>query len=236
MYQREPGWNSPARRGRAFPIGREVPRVRPPRATVPGANGILPCPRCRARQFQGLTMNSDDQRSEGNNPYSSPGSELERGRVDAPMAGLLKRLAASMVDNFLVMACFLGPPLAAGELGLFLESLQTEDPVVMREALVNGGYTATPILSLALAAFNLVLLYRDGQTIGKRMLGTRIVRTSGARAGLLRILCMRSWLPGMVYMLPAVGPMFLVFGHAAILLNPRRCFHDYLADTKVVEA
>ena len=181
-------------------------------------------------------MNSDDERPDGSNPYSTPQSGVQRESVGAPNASLLQRLGGSIVDNVLTWACVLGPPMMAGDMGGLSEALQSGDQEQVREAMLVANYTATPILLLVLGGFNLFLLYRDGQTIGKRMLGSRIVRTSGQRAGILRILFPRTFLPGMIYMMPAVGPLIAILGHAIILLNARRCMHDYLADTKVVAA
>ncbi|MFT4647403.1 MAG: putative RDD family membrane protein YckC [Glaciecola sp.] len=181
-------------------------------------------------------MNSNDERPDPGNPYSTPQSGVER-KVDlgqVPLASLTQRLGAALLDGALMWMCLLGPAMVSGDLGFLLEGLQSEDPEQLNAALGGGGYTATPILLMTLAIFNLVLLYRDGQTIGKRMLGTRIVRVSGQRAVFLRIIGLRVLVPGVIYMLPFVGVLLMFFGHAAILLNQRRCLHDYIADTKVV--
>ncbi len=181
-------------------------------------------------------MNSSHESPQGSNPYSTPQSSLGRDGDTAPMANLAQRFGGAMVDGILMWACLLAPPMIAGNLGVMWDALESGDPEVMAQVLGGGDYTATPILIVVLAGFNLWLLFKDGQTIGKRLMGIRIVRTSGVRAGFLRIIALRAWVPGLLYMLPFAGPAIMIIGHAAILLPQRRCLHDFLADTKVVRA
>ncbi|MCA9002109.1 MAG: RDD family protein, partial [Planctomycetes bacterium] len=156
--------------------------------------------------------------------------------VQQPLASLLQRLLGALVDGTLGWICLFGPVIAAGDWGWLMEKLGSGDASQVEQALGEMNYPATPILLGVLAAINMYLLYRDGQTIGKRMLGTRILRTSGQRAGLIRILVLRVWVPAILYMAPYVGGLILMVGPLPIFLPRRRCLHDYLADTKVVRA
>ncbi|HEX4954677.1 MAG TPA: RDD family protein [Thermoanaerobaculia bacterium] len=89
---------------------------------------------------------------------------------------------------------------------------------------------------IALLIYNLVLLHRHGQTLGKRVCNVRIVRTSGERVSLGRLILLRGIVPGLVTYLPLVGVYLSVAGYLLILTPSRRCLHDYCADTKVVVA
>lgn len=221
--------------GPIYPVGRVAVHPVFDKATVARANGILRGPAGSLRYSPAHIMNSNLERPEGSNPYSTPRSGVDRSPgADVPLASLWQRLGGSLVDGILMWLCLLGPALAAGNLSGLLEGLQTEEPEQVGQALMQAEYIATPILVLILAIFNLVLLYRDGQTIGKRLMGSRIVRTSGERASFFRIIGMRAWVPGMLYMVPVLGTVIMVLGHLTIFLKPRRCFHDYVADTKVV--
>ncbi|MDF1838875.1 MAG: RDD family protein [Planctomycetota bacterium] len=179
-------------------------------------------------------MNSNPERTDPSNPYSSPRSGVQRDPGAQHLASLMQRLGGALVDGVLLWSCMLAPALMGGDLGALTEALNTEDPELVAEALAGASYVATPILLLVLGAMNMFLLYRDGQTIGKRLVGSRIVRTSGRRAGLIRILVLRVWIAGLLALIPLVGPFVMILGSAVILLPARRCFHDYLADTKVI--
>jgi uncharacterized RDD family membrane protein YckC len=99
---------------------------------------------------------------------------------------------------------------------------------VMGLALVLGG--------IALVVWNCVWLHQYGQTVGKRALGIRIVRSSGERATLGRIFGLR-YLP--VTLLGAIPYVGWAIGLADVLMifrDSRQCLHDQIADTIVVKA
>jgi uncharacterized RDD family membrane protein YckC len=79
------------------------------------------------------------------------------------------------------------------------------------------------------------LLLRRGQTVGKALLGVRIVRSDGTRAtpGQLAVRY------GVGYLLTIVMPVGQVYGLVDALMifrASRRCLHDLIADTIVVKA
>ena len=80
------------------------------------------------------------------------------------------------------------------------------------------------------------LLKVRGQTIGKLALGIRIVRLSGARAGLLRLLIFRTIIGHGIYLIPQVGLVILLIDMLLLLSTPRRTIHDRIADTIVVNS
>jgi uncharacterized RDD family membrane protein YckC len=89
---------------------------------------------------------------------------------------------------------------------------------------------------LGLFITNLVLLHQDGQSLGKRWLKIRIVRSSGERAGLGRIFWLRMFVPGLITRIPLVGWVFALANPLCIFGEERRCLHDLMADTMVVNA
>jgi uncharacterized RDD family membrane protein YckC len=82
----------------------------------------------------------------------------------------------------------------------------------------------------------LVMLHRSGQTLGKRLMGIRIVRTDGTRAGLGRILLLRSLIPNLIAAIPYAGGFFVLIDSLFVFAEDRRCLHDRFADTAVVDA
>lgn len=95
-----------------------------------------------------------------------------------------------------------------------------------------GGMAYGLVMVLAIHGW---LLHRYGQTIGKRALGLRIVTTAMTKPGLPRILLLRILplsllgLHQWVGMLSIVDPLF-------IFRRDRRCIHDHIAGTRVVDA
>ncbi len=106
----------------------------------------------------------------------------------------------------------------------------------------GGGVVAIVIGLLALAAiagifvYTAVLVYRYGQTIGKRAMGIRVVRTDGSRVGFGRFIFLR-WLPVTILsMIPLLGYVISLLDVLLIFRENRLCVHDNIADTKVVTA
>ncbi len=80
------------------------------------------------------------------------------------------------------------------------------------------------------------LLAARGQTIGKALLKIRIARTDGTPASLARLLGLRYGIGGLINIIPAAGQIFGIVDALLIFRGPRRCVHDYIADTVVLKA
>jgi uncharacterized RDD family membrane protein YckC len=80
------------------------------------------------------------------------------------------------------------------------------------------------------------MLSTRGQTIGKRLLGVRIVgHVDEANPGFLRAVALRAVVPGLIGMIPGVGFVFSLIDVCFIFREDRRCVHDFIAGTKVIE-
>ncbi len=80
------------------------------------------------------------------------------------------------------------------------------------------------------------LLHRRGQTVGKALLGIRIIRTDGAPASLARLLGLRYGIGWVLTVIPALGQIWGLVDALLIFRASRRCLHDAIADTIVVKA
>jgi len=80
------------------------------------------------------------------------------------------------------------------------------------------------------------LLVTRGQTIGKALLKLRIVRPDGSRASIGRVIGLRYAAPALLNVMPAVGMIFTLGDVLFIFRESRRCLHDQIADTIVVQA
>ncbi len=79
-------------------------------------------------------------------------------------------------------------------------------------------------------------LYQRSQSVGKIVMGLRIVRTDGNAASFGRAFGLRLFLFGLLGRIPFVGPLVGFVDALFIFGESRRCLHDRLADTIVVTA
>ena len=94
-----------------------------------------------------------------------------------------------------------------------------------------------PLVGLVLGAgfliMEMVMLAKDGQTLGKKALGIRIVKKdTGQNGGFVTNVLVRLVLNGILGLIPFYSLVDILF----IFGQDRRCLHDMLAGTKVVDA
>jgi uncharacterized RDD family membrane protein YckC len=133
------------------------------------------------------------------------------------------RFVANLVDQFVI-----GVPWFV----VALISAVFADDNGSKGAIVGMIFLLGALASLGVAGYQLYLVSRTGQTIGKRSRGIRVVRTDGSPASLGRILLLRNIVPiaiGSLCGLVSLIDALMIFG------EERRCLHDMLADTKVVK-
>ena len=86
---------------------------------------------------------------------------------------------------------------------------------------------------IAIVIVQMVLLTRDGQSLGKKALNIRIVvQRTGENGGFVPNVLLRMILNGMLGFIPFYGVIDIVF----IFRKDRRCIHDLIAGTVVVKA
>lgn len=158
------------------------------------------------------------------NPYAAPQADLEPRVVTSAS---LERAKATRGQRF-------------G--GAFLDGVFNAICIApWTYAVKTGGMTPTAailgfVLAGGLAVANLVLLSKNGQTVGKKMVGTKVVMADGSEAPLWRIIVLR-WLPlTAVSAIPIAGGILVIIDACVIFASERRCGHDYIAGTIVVDA
>jgi uncharacterized RDD family membrane protein YckC len=92
------------------------------------------------------------------------------------------------------------------------------------------------MLMIGIVVANCVLLHRNAQTIGKRIVGIKVVRTDGSRIGLGRIILLRILPISLLSGIPMVGGLLRLADCLVIFGPERRCLHDLFADTVVINA
>ena len=88
------------------------------------------------------------------------------------------------------------------------------------------------LLLILLVTVQTVMLTRSGQTLGKRAVRIRIVRMdTGENGGFVTNVMMRTVLSWILSMIPFYGLVDTIF----IFRPDRRCVHDHIAGTRVVD-
>jgi uncharacterized RDD family membrane protein YckC len=149
-----------------------------------------------------------------------------------------KRLAAFLID-WLILATLMG--LLYEYLGLSPTQTADFEAVITElaeklKALSSGEYWA--LFAFPYVMFFVLhgmLLLNYGQTIGKRVMGIAIVTLDNRRPPFAQLILHRyvtQWAMGMI---PQLGLFLRVVDVTAIFREDKRCFHDLIAKTKVID-
>lgn len=156
------------------------------------------------------------------------------------LATISNRVLAVIIDSLLLMACYL--PFLSGLNYDFDKITATtgdmDKMTQLAQSVPEHLSSMSSLMFLALFAVQLVLLLRKGQTIGKLVMGIRIVDVQSRRlASATNIILWRSLVTSALYVLPMVGPIILIADFVIMVTNKqRRSLHDKFAKTMVVKA
>ena len=90
---------------------------------------------------------------------------------------------------------------------------------------------------LALAVIQIYLLSTKGQTLGKKVVGVKIIRyADSTNPGFVYACLLRAIVPSLISNIPFLGLIFALVDICFIFGEERRCLHDLIAGTKVVNA
>ena len=162
------------------------------------------------------------------NPYAPPrGAVHDVAGEGLELAGRGARLLAAILDGIIAgMMIYVPALIVVWAIGEFEDSGES-DPTMLATAglLCLIGF-------IAWAWITALLVARYGQTMGKRLLEIRVVRSDGAQASLGRIF----WLRNVVNILLGIIPLYSIIDVLLIFGVRRQCIHDLIADTIVVRA
>jgi len=139
------------------------------------------------------------------------------------LAERLDRLWAALIDRGIVVAI-----LAAGA-------------IIMAPNGGAGGFGLA--IAFVLVAFGVLfvvqmwMLTARGQTIGKRIIGLRIVKVSDmTNGGFVTNVLLRGLVNMAITAVPVAGSVYFLADPAFIFRDDRRCVHDHIAGTCVIKA
>lgn len=169
-----------------------------------------------------------EESSDPQNPYAPPQSNVEdvQPLASAELASRGARLGGALIDS-LLSAMLLFPMLFAFD--IWEELTQSpEFPVELQVLAIGLGIYAV---------LNGVLLVKYGQTIGKRLVGTRIVDFDDQQIlPFWKVFWVRYVPFTLVALIPGAGNVLPLVDVLFVFRADRRCLHDLLANTKVVKA
>ncbi len=145
----------------------------------------------------------------------------------------LKRFGGHVLDSmFLVVAYMVG-------FGAFLALLAVE--YIPIDVFADGGTASMRQKAIALLAIYAIptglsiiqwnLIATEGKSIAKKILKMRIIRADGGSPGFIQGVVMRNWLRTLLNLLPFFGMADALF----ILRDSKRCLHDFIAGTHVID-
>lgn len=142
---------------------------------------------------------------------------------ELPLAEPIERVKASLADLVLTY----GPAIVG-----WVASLELNDPMHAAGTLLLGC-----TISVLLGVMQCARLVRTGQTWGKALVGIRVVRIDGSRAGFLHGFFLRNVVfNGIVGVgnLLWIGGILAIVDSALLFTHDHRTLHDRLAGTMVV--
>lgn len=172
------------------------------------------------------------------NPYAAPQSRVDDVAYDgldleARKASRGKRLGAALLDVLIAMLAFLPPFLW----GIFSEYSRSHASMGVSARSPGLGWVTIlmAVAFLVILVIDCVMLHKYGQTMGKRVLGIKIVRTDGERISLGRVIGLRMLPIGILGRIPFIGWLISLADCLMIFGAERRCLHDIFADSIVID-
>lgn len=165
------------------------------------------------------------------NPYAPPQAEVRdsASQEEAELAGRGERFGAAMLDGIISLVVVGGPL-------FFSFSWDAVNAGDFASAVNPIGAGIAVLAALALIGVTIHLVNKNGQTIGKKVVGIKVVRSDYSRASLGRIWWMRNFVNAIPGLIPYVGNVYSLVDHCFIFNERRQCLHDKIADTIVVKA
>ena len=164
------------------------------------------------------------------NIYAPPGSEVQSETNDqsAELAKRSSRFFAALIDSLIGMVFAVPFMLLAGP-SLGFEIGQTQQP--------GTEYTVVAVI-FGFVFFAIVhgyFLHTNGQTVGKKLIGIKIVSTAHESVSVSKILGLRYLPISVVSAIPILGQILPLVDVLFIFRGDRRCIHDLIAGTCVIK-
>jgi uncharacterized RDD family membrane protein YckC len=184
------------------------------------------------------------------NPYAPPSAGIDylaprASDAGAPLAGRWSRFGASLIDSLIsmvpmIVAAIIGIPIMMSGLrpsGAFSDPQHPPSPDVVFQRM-GPFFIALGVGLLGALGIGIFQCYRiatRGQSLAKQWLNIKIVKTDGTPVDFGSGVGLRAILPWFISNVPYIGWLFWLVDVCFIFRDDRRCIHDLMANTKVVE-
>ncbi len=174
----------------------------------------------------------DAKRQDPYNPYAAPQSVTEPSTESGPeLADRMARFAGALVDGLTMIPVYVVVFMLAFRAGV--------DGGLVENEILNQfvmGIIGLVLGAVAYLVINGYLLAKRGQTVGKLVVGTRIVDSKTNQILPLGPLFLKRYLYiQLIALIPFVGGLIGLLDALLIFRENRRCLHDDFAGTKVIK-
>ena len=143
------------------------------------------------------------------------------------MAGRTERFVGALIDGIIQTILFF---IILALTGSISDLFSTDMESAFEVNFEAFGYSV--FVFLILQGY---LLIKQGQTIGKYFLGMKIVNSEGEVPTPTRVLGLRYLAVMIIGQIPVAGGIFTLVDALFIFRSDKRCIHDLMADTYVVD-
>lgn len=162
------------------------------------------------------------------NPFASPRAEIpspveSMDFTNYALASPWKRFVGAMVDNLLFFPVFF----VMIPVEIALGNVDSPDGELSAATWAVGALAGG-----ALLVAQTLLIMQRGQSIGKILVKTRIVKMDGALPGFMYGVFLRSWVP---YVIGSFCGLFSIVDALMVFASDRRTLHDQIASTQVID-
>jgi uncharacterized RDD family membrane protein YckC len=188
----------------------------------------MPSAMIRTGARQSIT-NKETTMTQDNN-YRPPSANVADvpSQDEGELATRWARLGGGLLDGLITSAVIVPIMFATGYMQSAMSGVEPSLPTQL-------GYSLLGIV--VIVAINGYWLQKSGQTIGKRVAGTRIVSVGdNTLLPLWKIVLLRILPINLLALVPVVGPILSTIGILFIFRSDKRCLHDLIAGTKVIRA
>jgi uncharacterized RDD family membrane protein YckC len=178
----------------------------------------------------------DTERPDGENPYAPPTSDVNAGTQAPAAEGQLAergtRFVSQLVDGLLFLVALVPALIGGFQSGAFKEGGTT---AIFRAFATGALGVASGLAWVSLIIFQAYLVATSGQSIAKRLFKIKIVKVDGTKVNFMSGVLVRNWLMMLLQQIPVVNLILPLLDALFIFRQDRRCIHDLIAGTKVVQ-
>ena len=161
-------------------------------------------------------------------------NELNQEEQVFTLGGKIERLAAYLIDSLIAFISLI--PLGSQ----FFDTTILDGPISTNSLIENtNNFTLGIVLILIILQFIIqgYLITTRGQSIGKIAMSLRIVNSiDGTNPGFIKAFLVRFILSQIITSIPYLGVIYFFADPLFIFRSDRRCIHDLMANTIVVES